>query len=90
MSVDHGVLVESYLTDSGAFSTAKFVKHIRDHSQRIRYCGANAHHKNSIGERGVQKVSNMAREMILHSSAHWKDGIDTTLWPLAVCYTAHS
>ena len=71
----HGVLDESYLTDSGAFSAAKFVKQIRDHSQRIRYCGTNAHHKNGVAERGVQKVSNMARAMILHSAAHWKDGI---------------
>ena len=89
MAVGNGVLVESYLTDSGAFSAAKFVKQIREHSQRIRYCGANAHHKNGVAERGVQKVSNMARAMLLHSAAHWKDGIDSSLWPMAVSYATH-
>ena len=89
MSVGHGVLVESYLTDAGAFSAAKFVKQIRDHNQRIRYCGANAHHKNGVAERAVQKVSNMARSMLLHSAGHWKDGIDSSLWPMAVSYATH-
>ena len=89
MAVGNGVLVESYLNDSGAFSAAKFVKQIRKHSQRIRYCGANAHHKNGVAKRGVQKVSNMARAMLLHSAAHWKDGIDSSLWPMAVSYATH-
>jgi hypothetical protein len=39
MAMGRGVLVELYLIDSGAFSAAKFVKQIRDHNQRIRYCG---------------------------------------------------
>ena len=89
MCVGQGVLVESYLTDSGAFSAVKFVKQIRDHNQRIRYCGANTHHKNGVAERAVQKVSNMARALILHSGAHWKDGIDSSLWPMAVTYATH-
>ena len=51
------VTIESYLTDSGTFKAKAFVQHIRDHSQRIRYCGANAHHKNGVAERAVQSVS---------------------------------
>jgi hypothetical protein len=45
MALAHGVIIESYLTDSGTFKAAAFVKQIRDHEQRIRYCGAIAHHK---------------------------------------------
>ena len=26
----------------------------------------------------------MARAMLLHASAHWKHGIDSTMWPMAV------
>jgi malate/lactate dehydrogenase len=55
MSMAHGVIIESYLTDSGTFNkAAAFVQHIRDHSQRIRYFGANAQHNNGIAERAVQ------------------------------------
>ena len=89
MALHHGVIIESYLTDSGAFKANAFVKQIREHEQRIRYCGANAHHKNGVAERAVQSVSNMARALILHASAHWKDGIDSTLWPMAVTYETH-
>jgi hypothetical protein len=89
MALHSGVIVESYLTDSGAFKANAFVQHIREHAQRIHYCGANAHHKNGIAERAVRSVSNMARALILHASTHWKDGIDASLWPMAVTYATH-
>ena len=85
----YGVTIESYLTDSGTFKAKAFVQHIRNHSQRIRYCGANAHHKNGVAERAVQSVSNIARAMLLHASAHWKNGIDSSLWPMAVAYATY-
>jgi hypothetical protein len=42
-----------------------------------------------VAERGVQNASNTARAMILHSADHWKDGIDASLWPMAVSYATH-
>jgi hypothetical protein len=47
------VYIESYLTDSGALKGTSFVKHIQDHNQHIKYCEANAHHKNRIPELGI-------------------------------------
>ena len=84
-----GVIIESYLTDSGTFKAPAFVQHIREHSQRIHYCGANAHHKNGVAERAVQSVSNIARALLLHASAHRKNGIDSSLWPMAVSYATY-
>jgi hypothetical protein len=87
MALHYGVVIESYLlTISGAFKANAFVKHIREHEQRIRYCGANTHHKNGVAKRAVQSVSNTARALILHASAHWKDGIDSSLWPMTLTY----
>jgi hypothetical protein len=37
MALHHGVVVEAYLTDSGAFKANAFVSHIREHSQRLRF-----------------------------------------------------
>jgi hypothetical protein len=31
----------------------------------------------------------MARAMILHACLHWKNGIDSSLWPMAATYAAH-
>jgi hypothetical protein len=83
------VVVESYLTDSGAFKVNAFVHHICNNKQRIQYCGANAHHKNGIAEQSIQPVSYMARALILHASAHWTNGIDAPLWPMAVTCATH-
>ena len=88
-AIDAGVIIQSYLTDNGAFKANKFVQHIRDHQQRLRFCGTNAHHQNGVAERAIQSVSNMARALILHSSTHWKNGIDSSLWPMAVDYATH-
>jgi hypothetical protein len=31
----------------------------------------------------------MARAMILHASMHWKDGVDASIWPMAVNHAIH-
>ena len=89
LAMHHRVVIESYLTDNGAFKAKMLVNHIRSHEQRLRFCGANTRHKNGIDERAVQSVSNMARALILHASAHWKDGIDASLWPMTVTFATH-
>ena len=60
----YGVIIESYRTDSGRFKVPAFVQHICEHSQRIRFCGANAHHKNGVAEKAVQSVSNIAQALL--------------------------
>lgn len=77
--LNHGDIVENYLTDNGAFKANKFVAHIRDHAQKIQYCGTNAHHQNGVAERSIWTISNMARAMILHALSHWKGGINSSL-----------
>lgn len=89
MALAHGVLVEDYLTDNGVFSKTKFVDHIRQHNQQIHYCGVNAHHKNSVAERAIRTVSELARALLLHASTHWPDGLDGTLWPMAVDHAVY-
>ena len=88
-ALNHGVLVDSYLADNGVFKANAFVQHIHTHNQRLSYCGVNAHHKNAIAERSIRTVSECARAMLLHSSLHWKDGIDSSLWPFAIEYASY-
>jgi hypothetical protein len=89
LCMDNGVVVQDYLTDSGAFKANSFVAHTNETHQKLSFCGTNAHHQNGVAERSIQTISNMARAMILHSSIHWKDGCDSSLWPMAVEYAAH-
>ena len=59
-AMDNGVIIQSYLTDSGAFKANSFVQHIQEHTQRLQYCGTNAHHQNGVAERAIRIVSDMA------------------------------
>ena len=79
----------TYLTDSGTFKANKFVQHIRDTNQKIQYCGTNAHHQNGVAERAIRTISNMARAMILHAASHWKQEIDSSIWPMTVHYATY-
>ena len=88
MALPHGVMV-AYFTNRSACKAKAFVNNIREHSQRLRFCGANAHHKNGIAEHAIPSVSNRARALILHASAHWKYGKTSTLWQMAVTYATH-
>jgi hypothetical protein len=89
MYLKNGILVQDYMTDSGAFKSNSFVKHIHETHQIMRFCVTNAHHQNGVSERAIQTISNMARSMILHASMHWKDGIYASLWPQAMTYATH-
>ena len=88
MALHHGVLVQNYLADNGIFKANKFVEHLRNHNQKVKYCGVNAHHQNGVAERSIRTVSEMSRAMLLHASSHWKHGVDASLWPMAVDYAA--
>jgi hypothetical protein len=89
LALDNGVIVTNYMADNGLFKANQFVSHLREHNQRVQYCGVNAHHQNGIAERSIRTVSEMARAMLLHASIRWKTGIDSSLWPMAVNYAAH-
>jgi hypothetical protein len=81
--------VQDYLTYSGAFKTNSFVAHINEIHQKLWFCGTNARHQNGVAERSIQTIINMARVMILHTSIHWKDGCDSSLWHHTVEYATH-
>ena len=75
LALDNSVLIQSYLANNGIFKSIEFVSHIRQHFERIKYCGVNAHHKNGIAERNILTISNMAHSILLHTSCKWKNGL---------------
>ena len=89
MCLDHGIFVDQYRADNGVFKANSFVQHIREKNQVIRYCGVNGHHQNGVAERAIRTVSDMTRAMLFHASSRWKDGIDSSLWPMANSYAAY-
>ena len=40
----HEIMVDTYLVNNRVFKENAFIQHIREHAQRLRFCGVNAHH----------------------------------------------
>ena len=49
----------------------------------------NVHHTNTIAKRSIQTVSEIARGTMSHSSIHWKHGVDSSLWSMAIDYSKY-
>ena len=70
-------------------SRLKLLSNITEHQHQLRFCGTNAHHQNGIAERAIQTVSNITRAMLLNASMHWKNNVESDLWPMAILYAAY-
>jgi hypothetical protein len=80
-----GVTPQEYLADnSKTFISAEFSHNLANFEQVIRFAGVGAHHHNGIAKRNIRTIMAIARMMMLHSTIHWPDVADPTLWPLAV------
>ena len=66
-SLGHGVIVDSYNVDNEVFKSNAFVSHIREHNQKLCYCGVNAQHKNREAERAIRTLYECTRAQILHT-----------------------
>jgi len=88
--MDHGNNVQNYLTDIGVFKGEAFIKHVNEHQQQLRFCGAKAQHQNGVAEFAIQTVSNIARAMLLHASTHWTNNVKSDLWSMAILYAAYN
>ncbi len=85
----NGAIPITCLTDSVTFKANKFVQPIYVTIIKKQYGGTNAHHQNGVTEWTIRTISNMARAMLLHASAHWKQCIGSTMWPMAVLYATY-
>ena len=66
IEMDHGVVVDSYLSDNGIFHTKSFIRYIYENVNKIHYCGVNAHQKNDVVEHIIHTGSECARSLLLH------------------------
>ena len=89
MTFDCGVLINSYRADNGVFKANEFVAHIREHNQKLSYCGVNAHHTNGAAERSIRIVSECARALMLYAACHWDREVTSDLWPMAIIRELH-
>ena len=85
----YGVDILGYHGDNGRFAETDFKTDCLQKKQRLTFCEVSAHHQNGIAERSILTISNMARALLLHTSMRLKDGIDSSLSPMAVDYAVY-
>lgn len=78
-------MADRYLADNRLFKANTFFNHIN----KLRFCKVNAHNQNRAIEQAIKTVSNLSRSMMPYTSVHWKDGINSYLWPMATTYAAY-
>ena len=84
---DDGVIIQSYHTDNGVFTSQQFMTELMDHKQTIRFSGSGAAHQNGVAERSIRTVVTMARTMMIHAAMRTADGsLNTEMWPMAMDY----
>ena len=90
MSLEHGVVPTSYMSDSStAFTSQQFKEHLESYRQITTFAGTSAHHHNAVAERAIRTIMSIARTMMLGAATSWPDMADPALWPLAVDYAVH-
>ncbi len=85
-SMRHGVPIKAYQSDNGVFTAVEFVSELEECMQAHKLAGVGAHHHNGIVENAIRTITERARAMMLHSSLHWPEVYDDTLWPNAMSY----
>jgi hypothetical protein len=58
-------------------------------SQKLTFCGVNAHFQNGIAKQAIRDLSESAQKQLLHAHQCWPQAVSTALWPYALCHAAH-
>ena len=83
-SAQYGVRVEHYHADNGLFDSKLFKEAVENASQRLSFCGVNAHHQNGKAESRIKDITMGARTALLHAAHRWPEAIHPSLWPAAL------
>jgi len=81
---ESGVVISSYHTDNGIFTSKEFMEVVLRQDQKVRFSGVGAAHQNRIAERAIRTIVTMARTMLLHAAMHAPDLVTKELWPMAM------
>ena len=79
-----GVRIENYHADNGVFRANEWDAECKRLGQGMSYAGVNAHHQNGMAERRVRELQDLARTMLIHANARWRDNVTAHLWPYAI------
>ena len=79
-----GVIVQSYHTHNGVFTSNQFVEVVIGQVYNIRFGGVGAAHQNGVPECSIKTVTYMDRTIMIHTTMSGPEGFITT----QICHMA--
>ena len=76
--------VKDYHADNGRFADNGFVDAINSKSQKLDFCGVEAHRQNSITEKQNKVLTTCTRTLLIHGIRMWPQMIKDMFWPFAM------
>ena len=75
-----------YHADNKIFNNQLFKESCITAQQTQSFCGISAYHQNSVAERKIKLVINLARAILFNTMIRWPDTVHLSFWPYAVHY----
>jgi transposase InsO family protein len=82
----YGVIISSYHTDNGVFSSKDFIQEIESNLQLVKFSGVGGHHQNGCAERSIGTIFGLSRSMMIHCAIRWPEAFNVNIWPMSVLY----
>ncbi len=81
---EHRITIQHYHVDNGIFTSNAWRQSCLQQGQGLSFAGVAAHHQNSIAERWIRELQEMACMMLIHAHHRWPNAITPNLWPYAL------
>jgi hypothetical protein len=80
----NNVSISNYHADNGSFVENAWKDQIRLMSQTMAFSGVGAHQQNSISEKRIRDLQDLAKNALIHAIRKWLDAITRHLCPYAL------
>ena len=82
--VPRGVDIKNHQADNRACNSNLFRQSCAAAGQGLCFSGVNSHYQNSVAERKIGCIANLARTMMLHAMILWTSHAPTNSWPFVM------
>ena len=90
MCHDYGVTPQTYMSNNGKpFVSRDYEQHLAAFKQIQNFAGVGAHHHNRTAEHAIQMIMSIAQTTMLHTTIHWPEVANRSLWPMAVDHAVY-
>ena len=88
-AIGEGVLVESYSTYNGIYTSKEFTRYLHGKGQLIRERGVGGRNHNGVSENEIRNVVLIAKNIMINAALIWPYDNNKSLLPMAMSHAVH-